>query len=250
MKRMIPICPSCSQQLQIAALKCSACGLELRNDFELSVFDQLDAEQYGFLISFLKNRGSLKGLQSDLRISYPLAKKKLDELLDTLGLDTGRRKEAESLEVDTSQMEIDTSSRKASEIIKQKLKDAGGRVSIRTATGLPCEVTVCPDGHSFASDKLPIKPPFRFEVFDVITNLLVSNGGRARKGNGRQHRLGHPDCDESTVVGAIALHYSGKQIGDWVFDPVFVLGAILEWAGIVTNARGELILTASYTSLS
>ena len=249
MNHLITTCPSCNRQLQIAALKCPACGLELRNEFELSAFDRLDAEQYGFLISFLKNRGSLKGLQSELQISYPLAKKKLDELLGSLGLDPEQEKESESMEVDTSQMEIDPSSSKASEIVKQKLKDAGGRVIIHTATGLPCEVTVCPDGHSFASDKLPIKPPFRFEVFDVITNLLLANGGRARKGNGRQHRLGHPDCDESTVVGAIALHYSGKQTGDWVFDPVFVLAAILEWAGIVTNARGELILTASYTSL-
>lgn len=29
-------------------------------------------------------------------------------------------------------------------------------------------------------------------------------------------------------------------------DPVFILAAVLEWAGIASNERGELVLTASY----
>ena len=37
------------------------------------------------------------------------------------------------------------------------------------------------------------------------------------------------------------------RIADYsVFDPVFVLAAVLEWAGIVINGRGELILTEAY----
>lgn len=33
------------------------------------------------------------------------------------------------------------------------------------------------------------------------------------------------------------------------FDPVFALAAILEWAGIANNERGELVLTASYQEI-
>jgi len=83
-------------------------------------------------------------------------------------------------------------------------------------------------------------------VFDMIVELLLANGGKARKGNGRNYKLGEPDCDETTVVGYIGKHYAGKSYGDSVFDPVFVLAAVLEWAGIATNGRGELLLTASY----
>lgn len=137
-------------------------------------------------------------------------------------------------------------SHKASEIIHSKLESAGGRVIIYTARGLPCEVIANPDGQSFTCDKLPIKPPYQYEVFDVIVDLLLSNNGRARKGNGRSHRLGEPDCDETTVVGAIAYNYAGKQEGTSVFDPVFVLAAILEWAGIASNERGEIVLSTSY----
>ena len=71
------------------------------------------------------------------------------------------------------------------------------------------------------------------------------HGGRARKGNGRNHKLGESGCEKNTVVGTVALH-RGRRAGDSIFDPVFVLAAVLEWAGIAENGRGELILTAEY----
>ncbi len=246
MKRLITACPSCRETMKIAAMKCPGCGLELRSDFEPSVFDRLGDEEYDFLMSFLKNRGSLKGLQDELGISYPLAKKKLDALLGKLGLESSEDNAREPEQIDLSGITADKTSVKASEIIKARLKEAGGRVLIHTARGLPCEITACADGRSFASDKLPIKPPYRYEVFDIIVQLLLANGGRARKGNGRNSRLGDPDCDETTVVGAVAARYAGKKYGDSVYDPVFVLAAVLEWAGIATNERGEIVLTASY----
>ena len=99
---------------------------------------------------------------------------------------------------------------------------------------------------SFLSDKLPIKPPYRFDVFDQIVDLLLANNGKARKGNGRNYKLGEPECDETTVVGYIAKYYAKKEYGESVFDPVFVLAAVLDWADIANNERGEIVLTASY----
>ena len=40
--------------------------------------------------------------------------------------------------------------------------------------------------------------------------------------------------------------YAGKKEGMSVFDPVFVLSAILDWAGTAHNERGYLELTADY----
>ena len=54
------------------------------------------------------------------------------------------------------------------------------------------------------------------------------------------------DCTEDTIVGCIAKEYAGKKEGMSVFDPVFVLSAILDWAGIAHNERGYLELTADY----
>lgn len=219
--------------------------MELKNDFEMSVFDTLSGEENAFLMAFLRHRGNLKNVQSELEISYPTAKKKLNELLVRLGLAEPEQEEIEMPNI--SNLTAVRNSTKASEIIKAKLLDNGGRVIVHTARGLPCEIIAAPDGKSFVSKKLPVKPPYEYMVFDAIVDLLIANGGRARKGNGRNYKLGHPECDENTVVGIVAI-YANKKLGESVYDPVFVLAAVLEWAGIASNERGELVLTQSYRS--
>lgn len=248
MSKMISKCPCCNGTLNITSLKCPDCGVELRNTFELSIFDCLSKEQMDFLLSFLKYRGNLKNLQDEIGISYPTAKRRLEELL--IALEIGQKEEAsvEQEVLDMSSISVNRSSNRASEIIKAKLMDNGGRVTVYTARGLPCEVWMNADGRSFTSDKLPIKPPYEYRVFDVVVDLLVSQGGRARKGNGRNYKLGENNCDKTTVVGAVALD-RGYTIGNSVFDPVFVFAAILEWAGIAHNECGELVLTRQYRSL-
>lgn len=245
MSKTISICPACQNKLHIATLACSECGLELRNTFDLSPFDQLTSEHSAFLLCFLRNRGNLKNVQAELQISYPTAKRKLDEILIALNL-YEEDPIAESEEIDMFKWFTDTKSTKASEIIKTKLKACGGRVIVHTIRGLPCEIRVAPDGVSFISDKLPISPSYEFTVFDTIVELLEKQNGRARKGNGRNYKLGEENCDDTTVVGYIAKHYTGKKDGSSVFDPVFVLAAVLEWADIAKNEPGELVLTASY----
>lgn len=245
MAKMISKCPGCNGTLHITTLQCPDCGMELKNDFEMSMFDTLSGEEKAFLMAFLRHRGNLKNVQSELEISYPTAKKKLNELLVRLGLAEPEQEEIEMPNI--SNLTAVRNSTKASEIIKAKLLDNGGRVIVHTARGLPCEIIAAPDGKSFVSKKLPVKPPYEYKVFDAIVDLLIANGGRARKGNGRNYKLGHPECDENTVVGIVAI-YAGKKLGESVYDPVFVLAAVLEWAGIASNERGELVLTQSYRS--
>ena len=222
--------------------------MEIKNKFEFSQFDTLGNEQRTFLFSFLKNRGNLKTVQNELGISYPTAKKRLDDLLESLDIAETSDVDIEE-SIDMSNLIADRRSVKASEIIKAKLIEHEGRIVVYTARGLPCEIVAHSDGKSFVSKKLPIKPPYEYKVFDVMVDVLIANGGRARKGNGRNYKLGHPECDVNTIVGAIAKNYAGKKIGDSVYDPVFVLAAVLEWAGIARNERGELVLTQSYRSM-
>ena len=79
-----------------------------------------------------------------------------------------------------------------------------------------------------------------------MVETMLEQRGKALKGQGRNHRLGEPHCEVTTLVGAIGKHYSGKNEGEWVFDPIFVLAAVLEWADIAHNGRGYLELTPSY----
>ena len=245
MRRMVTECPCCNGKLHISALQCQDCGMELRNTFPISEFDKLNSEQHTFLITFLKNRGNMKSLQEELGISYPTAKKRLDELCITLGLEQPADVSQPTEPLDVSAIKLDRQSRKASQIIKAKLIDQGGCATVYTAKGLPCEIWINSDGESFTSDKLPIKPAYEFRVFDIVVDLMIAQGGSAPKGNGRNFKLGARNCDESTIVGAIALD-RGNKIGDSVFDPVFVFAAVLEWAEIAHNERGKLVLTQHY----
>lgn len=248
MNKLISQCPCCNGKLHISALQCSDCGVELRNTFILSTFDRLNPEQLLFLTSFLRNRGSMKNLQEEMGISYPTAKKRLEELLDALEIERSEEVDEKKEELDMSSIFVNRNSTRASEIIKAKLMDNGGRATVYTARGLPCEIWMNGDGRTFTSDKLPIKPPYEYRVFDVVVDLLISQGGHARKGNGRNYKLGESNCDHTTVVGAVALD-RGHKLGNSVFDPVFVFAAILEWAGIAHNERGELVLTKQYRSM-
>ena len=134
-------------------------------------------------------------------------------------------------------------SRKTSEIVRDKLIDVGGTATVHTLQGKAYSVTITRDRKSFETRMLP-QGGYGFDVFDVIVDLLKENNGKARKGAGRgkYNKLGQPGCELDTVVGAVAHRYVGKNPGDSVFDPVFALAAILEWAEICYNERGFLIL--------
>ena len=242
MKRLVAQCPVCQQNLKIATLQCPDCGLELRNSFEMSVFDKLSDEQFNFLMIFLKNRGNLRNLQNELKISYPLAKKRLDDLLTALGIVEDVPDE-EPEEIDVHDIKIDTASKKASEIIKAKLVESGGRAMVRTYTGELREIQAAANGKQFLCPQLT---PYDYTVFDAVVDLLMKSPGyRARKGNARNFKLGEPGCEENTVAGAV-LVYMGKKPGESGLDPVFILAAALEWAGIATNGRGYMALTENY----
>ena len=245
MQKVLSKCPTCGETLCISSLCCPDCGLELKNQFELSPFDRLDREQTAFLQCFLKCKGNLKKLQSEMTISYPAAKKRLSELLRSLSIEDGEEQRNEQEVIDVSSWHTDEKSIKASEIVKNKLKTCGGRTVIPSARGILMEIYANTDGSTFSCDKLPKLPKVEYGIFDTVADALVALGGKARKGNGRNYKVGDPECSEETVAGIIAMRYFGKRIGESTLDPVFVIAAIMEWAEIAINDRGYVTLKTS-----
>ena len=239
-------CPVCGELLQISRMTCPSCRAEFPVEENVLEYDRLCPEQALFLRTFLACRGNLKELQSKLGISYPTAKKRLDELLFALNIVEDKQNDRKGMVDVTMIQRADKNSINAADIIKNKLIDCGGSATVQSVSGKSYVIHANPDGMSFSCDELPITPPYEYRVFDVITALLFQQGGKAKKGNGRNYRLGDGDCTEDTVVGYIAKKYFEKSDGDFVYDPVFVLSAILDWAGIVYNERGYLELTADY----
>jgi hypothetical protein len=120
---------------------------------------------------------------------------------------------------------------------------------VRSINGKIYEIRALPDGKTFFCDQLPITPAYKYTIFDTIVDLLIKNGGTAEKGNGRNYKLGEPHCTANTVVGAVAIAHSGKKEGDSIFDPVFVLASVLDWACIAHNRRGYIELTKEYKAM-
>lgn len=237
MAKLISSCPICGGGLHIPALKCGACGMELKSDFELNPFDRLPEDLYAFLLTFLKNQGNLKAVQEQMDLSYPAAKKKLLDLLNALGLEDNSFEGGQPA-MDMSNWDVNTSSAKASDIVRAKLVACGGKTVVRTLQGKQYGVWV-ESPNSFACDKIT---SYTYDIFDVIVEHIISQGGRAKKGSGRG-RLGDSNCGDDTIAAAILKDYWKRDTG---LDPAFVMLAILEWAGIVHNHRGYAELTQEY----
>lgn len=130
---------------------------------------------------------------------------------------------------------------KASEIIRSKLIENNGKATIRSLIGKEYEISITKDNERFYCYDLP-ESQCEYRIFDVIVEFLLSKRGKAKKGNGRKNKLGDENCDLDTVVGIIGYKYSHKNTGESIHDPLFVLAAVLEWAGICNNERGYLEL--------
>ena len=245
MAKMIFKCPVCNETLQVTTLQCGKCGLELKNNFELSPFDKLDEEKMKFLLIFLQAKGNLSLVKNILGISYTNAQTKLQELLQALDLVTDEAARAIAQAVDTSAWQVDAGSSKPSEIIKQKLKENGGLATVLGQTGRAYQIRATADGNGFSCD-LMTAPSYKLVIFDELVKYMQAHGGRIAKGNGRFYKFGEPQCDENTVVGIIAINYQRPKVGDSVLDPVHFFAAILDWGDIAYNKRGYLELKESY----
>lgn len=243
MNKLLLNCPSCGGGLKITVLACPDCGMELRGEFEneTDLFAGLSVSQKDFCLAFLKCRGNMSKLQSELNISYPAAKKRMDELLIALGLYTAEESEKKNRGViNVNHWNVDKNSKKASDIVKQKLKECGGRATVTSYSGNEYEVWAEMDGESFGCDALPIC--YKYGIFDIVVDFLKENGGRAKKGTGRAP-LGSEKCGVNTVAGVILQDYWGVSLGGSGLDPSFAVIAILNWAGLIRSERGYVELT-------
>lgn len=84
-KKVIGKCPVCGNRMRVTELKCPSCHTKLSGDFELGKFSQLSPEQLDFVEVFIRLRGNIKEVEEEMDISYPTVRKKLDEVIKSLG---------------------------------------------------------------------------------------------------------------------------------------------------------------------
>lgn len=84
MKQLPVICPSCGGGLKVKALKCSDCETEVQGLYDLPVLLMLDEDELEFVLSFVKNSGSLKEMAKEMGFSYPTVRNYLNNLIEKI----------------------------------------------------------------------------------------------------------------------------------------------------------------------
>jgi hypothetical protein len=85
MHPVIGRCPICSSELSVTRLHCGSCGTTVEGEFSLGPLLRLSGEQVRFVQAFIRNRGSLKDVGSELNMSYPTVNSRLNDILIALG---------------------------------------------------------------------------------------------------------------------------------------------------------------------
>ncbi len=132
---------------------------------------------------------------------------------------------------------------KASEIIIKKLKESGGRAIIEQLNGRKTDVYF-EKNNTFWSEGLAnlIGDGYYFSMFDILEEESYRFPNRSiRKGNARNYKLGESKCDMDTAIGILGYKYYKKNDGESIFEPMHVIAAILDWAGVAKNIRGYIV---------
>ena len=97
-----------------------------------------------------------------------------------------------------------------------------------------------PDGVLVSN--LGTQPFLPWAVFEEAISVIVRHGGKAKRGNAMNCKLGEPGLPLNSVEGHIAYVVYGKRQGDTVFRRITPVACLLIWAGLCQPAPGELIL--------
>jgi hypothetical protein len=77
-------CPSCSGRLRVVKLDCPACQAEVNGSFDPCPVCALEGEARKVFDLWLASRGNLKQVQRELRVSYPTARQRVEEMFRQL----------------------------------------------------------------------------------------------------------------------------------------------------------------------
>ena len=97
MNQMPGKCPVCDNALNVTRLQCGQCGTGIDGLFALGRLQALTSEQLQFIETFIKCRGKIKDVETELGISYPTVVGRLNDVVRSMGYEVD---ENEGSEVD------------------------------------------------------------------------------------------------------------------------------------------------------
>lgn len=74
-------CPYCDLAMRTSALKCDACGVEVRGEFGETMFQRLSSDDLAFLEEYLLADFSIKALSERSGLGYAAIRSRLDRII-------------------------------------------------------------------------------------------------------------------------------------------------------------------------
>ena len=131
--------------------------------------------------------------------------------------------------------------------IKGKLNDAGGQAIVTLYSGESCDIWFDEGDKGLVSSKILPENQLVWEAFDSAVEVVINNGGNAKKGNAQSGaKLGSAKLMINSVEGYIAHKVHGVQEGETAFGPGYVICAILDWAEICKNEKWYLSINPMF----
>lgn len=130
-----------------------------------------------------------------------------------------------------------------SDVLRTLYNYNGGEITVTLLNGTKHKVNLSNDGeYLYSITGLGKSYHLKLEWFDKIVKYIVDNGGRVKKGGARNKnaKVGYENCAYGTLAYYVATECYGKKVGDSSFDPIFMVAAILDNAGICKNERGYI----------
>lgn len=91
-------CPVCGDTLAVTRLHCRNCDSALEGQFSLGRFYQLSPQQLAFVETFIRSEGKLTRVQDELGMSYPTARARLTDVIQSLGYEVDQETDSVSPE--------------------------------------------------------------------------------------------------------------------------------------------------------
>jgi hypothetical protein len=86
-------CPFCGGELSVTRLHCNDCDTTIDGRFSGGHFSQLTPDQFKFLESFIRCEGKFTRMETELNLSYPTLRNRLQEVIHALGYETSNGEE-------------------------------------------------------------------------------------------------------------------------------------------------------------
>ena len=77
-------CPVCSGSLDVTAVACACCQIEIKGSFSPHLLTGLDRDQLDFLLTFVRCRGVIRDIEALLGVSYPTVRNRVDQMVDAV----------------------------------------------------------------------------------------------------------------------------------------------------------------------